>query len=412
MRILFVAPFLPSTARVRSLRLLEGLAALGHDITLVALASDRPVRDETGVRSYVRSLCQTVYVVPHPRSESILSTALHLASRTPLSVASYHSRRLSALVAQLVQENEFDIAHIEHLRAGHIAHIVRDRIPVILDTPDCMTAQYARRMPSEDASSIERLVTQREHDRLRRYEPHIAALFDRVVVPTDGTADALIGLAEEANVEITTEVVPNGVDLDYFHPSGGTPILPGNIVFTGRFGSSADKDAVQYFVREIFPGIRNAYPLATVTFVGSDPDSELVHLAQSPGSGIEVTGRVADARPYLSRAAVAVCPMRIPGGSRHRVLQIMAMGKAVVAAPAACEAVDPNPPGQCYCLADTPLSFATQIIHLFNHPEEAERLGQNARQYVEERHDWKVIVRRLEDVYQSARDARQSKIAA
>lgn len=411
MRILVVAPYLPSPTRVRSLRVLEGLAALGHKITLVALASDRPGRDDSGARSHVRSLCENVYLVPHSRVESYLSTALHLASRTPLSIAPYLSRHMIGVLTGLAQEKRFDVAHIEHVRAGQAAAVLRDRMPVILDTPECMTDQYRKRMPSAEGS-LERIVTQSELERLRRYEPQVAALHDRVVVPTEATAEALAGLSKDANVKLRIDIIPNGVDLDYFHPSAGTPILPGNIVFTGRLGSAIDRDAVRYFVHEIFPGIRNAYPLATVTFVGSDPDPELVHLAGSPGSGIEVVGRVADARPYLARAAVAVCPLRIPGGSRHRVLQIMAMGKAVVATAAACEAVDPNPAGQNLCLADTPLSFATQIIHLFNHPEEAERLGQNARLYVEERHDWRVLVRRLVGVYESALDARHSRAAA
>jgi len=411
MRILFVAPYLPSPLRVRSFRLLEGLAALGHEITLVALASDRPGRDDTGVRSYLRSLCHTVHIVPHPKSEAFLSTALHLASRTPLSLAPYQSRRLHAVVAQLIHEKSFDVGHFEHLRTGHLASLIRDKFPAVLDIPDSLAVQYQKRMPEGREGSLDGVVTGREYDRLRRYEPLIASQFDRVIVPTDDTAERMLTSAEDAGLEIDLDVIPNGVDLEYFHPIAGTPVLPGNIVFTGRLGSATDRDAVHYFVDEIFPGIRNAYPLATVTFVGSDPDPDLVHMAQTPGTGIEVTGRVADARPYLARAAVAVCPIRIPGGSRHRVLQIMAMGKAVVAAPEACEAVDPNPPGQCYCLADTPLSFATQIIYLFNHPEEAERLGQNARQYVEERHDWKVVVKRLEDVYQSVVDMRRSRAA-
>jgi glycosyltransferase involved in cell wall biosynthesis len=343
-------------------------------------------------------ICEAVHLVPLSRGGSLVQSALHLATNTPLWAASHISPSLSSTLTRLTSEQQFDIAHVEHLRIAYAAPILRKHMPVVFDAVDCVTDQQQTRLEDTERGTIDRMFSQKDFEKIRRYEPQSASLFDKVLISSDQGASRLRELADAEGVSLSIDVLPNGVDLDYFRPQLGVPILPGNIVFPGQMNNFADRDAVNYFCKEIFPGIRNAYPLATVTFVGGEPTPALTALAADRNSGIEVTGRVADARPYLARAAVAVCPMRV-NGSRNRILQIMAMGKALVAAPPACRALGPGQARECLCMADTPLSFATQTIHLFNHPEEAARLGKNARAYVEEHHDWSRIVRRLAQIY-------------
>ncbi|MGO8672231.1 MAG: glycosyltransferase family 4 protein [Capsulimonadaceae bacterium] len=405
MQILFVAPYVPSPARFRSLRIIQGLAVLGHRVTVVAL-SNRGTNDEDA-RQALAEMCEAVHLVPLSRGSSLLQSALHVATSTPLWAASHFSPGLDSILTKLTSETTYDIGHVEHLRMAYVATRLKKRMPLVFDAIECVTDQHLTRIEDSDTRAFDRLVSQKDLEKLRHYEPQLAAQFDRVLISSEKSASRMMELAEADDLSISIDVLPNGVDLDYFHPQESTPILPGNIVFPGQMNNYADRDAVSYFCQEIFPGIRNAYPLATVTFVGGDPTPALQALAADPNSGIEATGRVWDARPYLARAAVAVCPLRVSGSrSRNRVLQIMAMGKALVAAAPACLALGAAAAGECLCMADTPLSFATQIIHLFNHPEEAARLGANARTYVEDNHDWSRIVRRLTQVYDEVVAAR------
>jgi len=403
MRILFVAPYLPSPVRFRSLRIIQGLANLGHRVTVVALCNNR-ASDHAAYQTLTES-CEAVHLVPLSRGGAIMQSALHLATNTPLWAASHISPTLNSTLTRLLSEKQFDIGHVEHLRIAYVAPLLRKHMPVVFDAVDCVTDQHQTRLEDADRGTLDRMLSQKDFDKLRKYEPSTAAQFDKVLISTEQGASRLMELAESEGSTLSIDVVPNGVDLDYFRPQLGVPVLPGNIVFPGQMNNFADRDAVNYFCKEIFPGIRNAYPLATVTFVGGEPTPALQALAADRNSGVEVTGRVADARPYLARAAVAICPMRV-NGSRNRILQIMAMGKALVAGPPACRALNPDLARECLCMADMPLSFATQIIHLFNHPEEASRLGKNARVYVEEHHDWSRIVRRLGQIYDDVIAAR------
>jgi glycosyltransferase involved in cell wall biosynthesis len=111
-------------------------------------------------------------------------------------------------------------------------------------------------------------------------------------------------------------------------------------------------------------------------------------------------------RPHLARASVIVWPIRLGNRPPDAVLQTLAMGRGVIATPEACRRLSASAPREALCLADTPLSFATQTLHLLNHPEEVARLGGKARAYVEEHHDWTNVALRLVALYTELSHAR------
>jgi polysaccharide biosynthesis protein PslH len=412
MRILFVAPYLPSTVRYRSYRFIEGLHQLGHRVTLVAVAAERPQQGDTEASRRLAEICEATHIVPLTPGRALYQSVIHVGSGTPLAIAPYAIPALVQEVERITRQTSFDIAHVEHLRVAHVAEVLRPTLPVVFDAVDCLTEQQRLRLPPSISRGLDAYIGRYELSRFEHYEPRSAARFDRVIISSEVAARRLTDLLEQEGLDTEIDVVPNGVDLEYFRPMQAVPVRPASIAFPGRFAGKPDRDAAAHFCREIFPGIKNLFPLATVCFIGSDPPPAFVQeMAADHTTGVEVVSQTFDIRPHVARAAVAVCPLRMAGGSRNRLLQIMAMGKAVVASPQACEAVDPNEAGHTHCLADTPLAFATQIMHLFNHAEEANRLGWNARQYVEERHNWEKIVPRLVNLYRATREARASRAA-
>src|SRR5437763_1012856 len=121
MRILFVAPYLPSPARFRSLRTIQGLANLGHRITVVALSNSGA--SERAAYQTLTESCEAVHLVPLSRGGSLMQSALHLATNTPLWAASHISPPLNATLTRLMSEQHFDIAHVEHLRIAYVASL-------------------------------------------------------------------------------------------------------------------------------------------------------------------------------------------------------------------------------------------------------------------------------------------------
>lgn len=400
MQVLFVAPYVPSLIRVRPFNFIRSLTEMGHRVTVVALGVDGAADMEA--RAALAPFCEAVHVVPHSKRQAAMQCARSLATPTPLWAAYCFSPALEQTLGRLLAQQSFDVAHIEHLRAAHFARVLQGRLPLVFDAVDCIAELQRQLMLSPGRSPAERAVSWEEYRKLRRYEPRVAALFDRVVITSRQDAQGLRELATAQHLSLPIDVVPNGVDLDYFCPQASVRPEPSSLVFSGKMSYAANRDAAMHFGTAIFPRIRAIRPEATLTIAGSGPTSDLLALAARPASGITVTGRVPDLRPHLSRAAVAVCPLRVGVGIQNKVLEGMAMGKAVVATSLAARALEADAPGKSLAVADALSDFADQVLRLLGDPAEAQRLGDNARRYVETHHNWGRIARSLAEIYDGA----------
>lgn len=232
--------------------------------------------------------------------------------------------------------------------------------------------------------------------RLRRYERRACRAADRVVAVSETDAEMLRRLVPG----LDPAVVPNGVDVAHYtaevQPLGDGPTRR-DVVFTGKMDFRPNVDAALWFVQEVLPLVRRESPKTRFWIVGKDPHPRLAPLADEPA--VELTGWVEDTRPYFAGAGVYAIPLRIGGGTRLKVLEAMAMGKAIVSTRLGCEGFDLEP-GQELVVADTPADFAAAVLVLLRNPEHRERLGRAARRFAGSRYDWRIIVPRLERVYE------------
>lgn len=191
----------------------------------------------------------------------------------------------------------------------------------------------------------------------------------------------------------------NGVDHQKFSPDAGfKPLaLPGapNLVFTGAMDYWANVDSVVWFADEVLPLIRKDLPETHFTIVGARPTAEVQKLGKRPG--ITVTGTVDDVRPYIAAADVAVAPLRIARGVQNKVLEAMAMAKAVVTTPAAAQGIAATP-GREFLVALDARQMADDVMALVRDPVRAAVVGQAARALVLDRYDWDRSLSLLDDV--------------
>jgi glycosyltransferase involved in cell wall biosynthesis len=159
-----------------------------------------------------------------------------------------------------------------------------------------------------------------------------------------------------------------------------------------------NEDGVAYFVEKILPVIRRDIPEAAFWAVGRRPPRRLQALASS---GVVVTGAVEDIRPYLAKAALCVVPLRSGSGTRIKIFEAMAMGKAVVSTSMGAEGL-PVRHGENIILADNPTDFARQVVDLLRDPLRRQRLGHAARQLVEENYGWPAVAAYFDRVMQAA----------
>jgi sugar transferase (PEP-CTERM/EpsH1 system associated) len=176
----------------------------------------------------------------------------------------------------------------------------------------------------------------------------------------------------------SVHVVPNGVDLENFRDAHNVRELDDCIVFTGSMQYYPNIDAVLHFAHECWPLIRSKAPRVTWAIVGRNPPSSVLKLGNIPG--ITVTGSVPDVRPYLAAATVAIAPLRIGSGTRLKILEALAMKKAVVSTSLGCEGLDVVP-GTHLIMVDQPEAFAQCVVDLLQDQAKRAALGSAGRDF-------------------------------
>jgi polysaccharide biosynthesis protein PslH len=387
-KLLFIAPYIPSPIRVRTYQLLRHLARGGCQITLVAL-EDAPVSPTH--RTELENLCDAVHIVPLPKRDAALRCLLALPTTKPLWVAYCDSPQLHQTVAKLVATEQFEGAHVEHLRAASVRPALGS-LPCVLDAVDCITA-LQRQMFEQGESLKNRMLAWEEWYKLRRWEPRAYAPYQAVAVTSHYDAEALTTLGTRPPLT----VVPNGVDLDYFQPDPQHPAEPDTLIFSGKMSYRANDDAVLHFAAHLWPTLKKARPKLRWTIAGSEPTAAVLALATDPA--ITVTGYVEDLRPFLSRAQLAICPLRIGVGIQNKALEAMAMGRPVVCSPIAARALTGALREGGITLAESDKQFIDACLQLLGSPEQAQSAGVAARRFVEQHHRWNCAARCFLELY-------------
>jgi glycosyltransferase involved in cell wall biosynthesis len=208
------------------------------------------------------------------------------------------------------------------------------------------------------------------------------------------TSEREAGILEDHAPGTPVAVVPNGVDLELFRASPAAT-EPFTAVFNGVLDYRPNLDAALYLVDEIWPLVRRRCPLAQLLLVGRGSAADRRRLERE---GVAVTGEVPDVRPYLERATVVLVPIRMGGGTRLKVVEGLAMGKAMVSTSLGCEGIAVRD-GEHLLVADTPGDFAAAVVSLLEDPATARALGLAGRALMEESYSWELAGARLEGLY-------------
>ena len=165
------------------------------------------------------------------------------------------------------------------------------------------------------------------------------------------------------------------------------------LVFTGSMDWYPNEDAIIHFMEAILPRLRRRIPGLTIAVVGRNPSERLKALGAA--KGVQITGTVDDVRPYVAEAAVYVVPLRIGGGTRLKIFEALAMGKAVVSTSVGAEGL-PMTPGQHFLQADSPEDFAKAVLALLEDVPRRRAIGEAGRRLVEARYSWAQVGREFE----------------
>jgi polysaccharide biosynthesis protein PslH len=400
MRIAYIVPYVPNPIRTRSYNLIKQLTSLGHDVAVFTLGSSQgDLMDAQNLKGH----CREVYYYAQPVWRSLLNSATALPSRKPLQSVYSWQPAMAREIAQRASRNEFDIVHVEHLRGSRFGLFLKSRLPnlpVVWDSVDCIS-QLFQQAAKHSSSFFGKFMTRFELSRTRRAEGDLACRFDHVLVTAPPDRNALLGLVPPGKSPSEISVLPNGVDLGYFHPSAEFQRDPETIIFSGKMSYHANISMAKYLVEEIMPRIWKFRPAARLYIVGKDPAPAIKKMTQNPL--ITVTGTVDDIRPFLWRATVSVVPLLYGAGIQNKILEAMATGTPVVTTCQALSALQAQP-GKDLLVSDDLDGFSQAVLQLIANRDLQQNTGDAGVIYTRTFHSWGSIASQLVNIYQQVLD--------
>lgn len=399
MRILWVkvGGLWPATVggRLRSLHTLEALA---HRHLVTVITTHGPGDDPTGLNERLVH-CERVVSVPctPPKRGSapwVASLARSWFSPLPLDLWKWQAPALQREVKRALEDERghFDLCVADFL-------VATSNVPSGTSTPVVHFSHNVEHLLWQRLCRVETLPWKRallelEWRKMRRSEAQACERAQLTIAVSEIDRAALQQLAPGARIR----AVATGVDTAYFQPTTA-PVKSNALVFTGAMDWYPNEDGILDFIDTTLPRIQREIPDASLTIVGRNPTARIS--AVHGQHGIRVTGTVDDVRPYIAEAAVYVVPLRVGGGTRLKILEALAMGKAVVATTIGAEGL-PLANGEHFIAADSPEEIARAVVSLVRDPARRAALGAAGRRLVEERHSWERVARDFEELCQEA----------
>jgi len=378
-RVLYLTHRLPHPPdkgdRIRNFHVLRELANIAR-VTLVSLA-DEPVSEDSAQK--LRGLCDTLEIVPASGKRRWLRAGRSLLTGGSLSEGLFAEPALDATIRRLSAIQSWDASLVS---ASSLApYLARHGLPGQPRFVDLVDVDSQKWFDYADAASGPKhwLYTLEGH-RVRRLEQWIAEWATATTIVSPAECDVFDGFTRPGAGTVAT----NGVDLDYFQPQPEVQTVQA-CAFVGALDYVPNIDGAIWFANDIWPAIRQRLPQAEFWIIGRKPTTAVLRLGSL--AGVKVVGPVPDVRPYVARAALAVCPIRIARGLQNKVLEAMALGKPTLAAPAAIRALKAVP-GKHLLSPATEGEWVSAVCELFTDTARQLELGLAARRFVEVHHHW------------------------
>ena len=371
-RVLIASPYVPYPlshgGAVRMYNLMRE-AASTYDQILVAFTETRaePPRE-------LMDLFAEIVLVHRPGMHDVPDTG------RPETVEEFASLTFRAALRQAVRKWKPAVAQLEFTQMAQYAADCAPARTILVEHD--ITFDLAQQFLALENTPERREQYQRWH----RFETGAWHEVDRVVVMSEKDRSAVKGTP--------AVVLPNGVDLERFRPSA-TPPQARRLLFIGSFAHQPNVMAIEFFVNEVMPRLHD---VTLHIIAGKDPDRYRV-AADLNQPNIEMQGFVTDVRPAYERAAVVIAPLRASAGTNIKIVEAMAMAKAIVSTSAGVNGLDVEP-NQHFLLADTAAEMAAAIEELLTHPETRARIEAQARRRAESKYDWRAIAAKQSELYQ------------
>jgi sugar transferase (PEP-CTERM/EpsH1 system associated) len=381
----------------RSFNLLREISR-SNSVHLLALNQKALLPDEKSVAESIEALrdyCETikVYKIPtdYNRFKWYTLLFLNLFSSKPFTNWWFKSNELAIEIKNQILSKDFDLIYLETIDLVQYVDFGYN-IPRILNHQN-VESSLLRRRAANEKNLLAKLYLYIQARKLRNYERRVLNKFDVNLAVSENDK----GLFKQMVPGARFEVIPNGTDTEYFKPTGED--VSRELIFVGGLTWYPNRDAMIYFCEQVYPMIKKEFPEVIMNIIGRKPPDKILEFSRKDDS-IKIHGFVKDTREFISRSAVFVVPIRVGGGTRLKILDAFACGKAVVSTSIGCEGIDVTP-GENILIGDTAEEFASQVIRVMRDDGLRIRLERNARKLVEEKYSWEIIGGKLNRIFKS-----------
>ena len=301
-------------------------------------------------------------------------------SMPPGSAAKYWYAGAGQLIQKMIAKHKPQIVEFHHLNTA-IYRRFAGGLPTILREHN-VEYKVWERFAESAPGWVQRSYVRWTAPRVRQYEAEVATRFDRCVVVSEADASHLRSIAPLACVE----VIPSGVDTEYFYPMTEVSEEPFTITLTGSFKWRPRHQSLLILLTKIFPRLRERIPNAKLFVVGSGVPEYLERVARDL-PGVTITGTVRDVRPYIARSALLINYLETGGGIALKVLEAMAMRKPVLCNSLACEGI-PMTHGEEIFVADGPENFASAAAYLLENESVRAGIAEKGYHLTLDKYSW------------------------
>jgi polysaccharide biosynthesis protein PslH len=375
--------------RIRSFQMVKELARR-HAVTVLTFYPSMENDAHGELAPLFEELITVPLRLPKQRSrDDYVDYVRLLAAAHAYSMQKYYRPELRQAVSELFSRKSFDAIICDFVYPAGVLDW-DSKTPIILFTHN-VEAEVWERQYRVSSNPLRKLAFWLEYKRLTHAERYYAQRAAHVLAVSESNREFFgryVGSAEKVTL------LPTGVDTDYFRPSPDAP-RDRSLVFTGSMDWVPNHDAMEYFYQVILPLIRSQEPTVEIWMVGRNPPTSLLRLVEKDPK-VHVTGLVEDVRPFMNRSSIYVLPMRTGSGTRLKVLEAMASGKAIVSTPIGAEGLSVTD-GENIVLAGSPREFAKSVVALIRNSDLRHRLEVNARALAERGLSWRAAAERLEE---------------
>ncbi|MFK8068362.1 MAG: glycosyltransferase [Gammaproteobacteria bacterium] len=400
-KILFVTTRIPYPPweghQIRTYNLLKRVCEV-HEVHLVSFVRSD---EDPGHADHLRTICKSVELIDIPADQNkvkLLSTILSgVITKTPFVVIKYSAPEMKNALEKVIKNESPDLIHFDMLPLAQYLPLCGN-IPTVLNDHNVESLLVERR--AEAASSLaQKIFFSNQAPKLEAFEKFATKNATEVLACSQDDADILSKMGNGKSIH----VIANGVDIEQFQPdtspdndtSAKVKVDQNKIIFVGGMGWFPNKDGMNFFIKEAMPLISDKNPDASLTVVGK---SDGLAIPEQLRNKVSATGFVDDFRPLVHEAAVYILPLRVGSGTRLKLLEAMAMGKAIVSTTIGAEGVVLDD-GKNVLIANTPEEIAAATLKLMDDKQLRDALGKAAHEQAENLYDWRILGDKLLAVY-------------